>query len=242
MDRQHYEFGPFVLDLRRKLLLKNGVPLQPGQRGMALLEAMLAGDGRPVSKTDLMDAAWPGMSVEESNLSVQIAALRKLLGTAPGGGEWIITVQRLGYQLVLPTPADPSTAPQPMGGDVLVRPAEEGRPSIAVLPFDNMSPDPTHSFFADGITDEITTALSRLKSFFVIARNTMFTYKGKPVNIQTLGVELGVRYILEGSVRSASGRIRVSAQLIDSASGSHIWGERYDPGRYYSKRRCPHRP
>ncbi len=101
-------------------------------------------------------------------------------------------------------------------------------PSIAVLPFDNMSADPAQAFFADGITEDITTALSRLKGFFVISRNTMFTYKGKAVNIRTIGRELGVRYVLEGSVRKAGDRIRVTAQLVDAATGNHLWGEHYD--------------
>jgi adenylate cyclase len=107
-------------------------------------------------------------------------------------------------------------------------PAVPDRPSIAVLPFDNMSVDPAQDFFSDGITEDITTALSKLKGFFVIARNTMFTFKGKPVDVRAVGRELGVRYILEGSVRKAGDRIRVTAQLIDASTGSHLWGEHYD--------------
>ena len=223
MGQERLEFGPFALDTRRKLLLKNGVPLQQGQRALALLECLLSANGEPVSKDTLMEAAWPGSVVEESNLSVQIAALRKSLGPAPGGGDWIVTVQRLGYQLVLS--GEPLTGPS---AEIRTSPLRVGRPSIAVLPFDNISPGSEYGFFSDGLTEEITTALSRLKDFFVIARNTMFTYKGRPVNIQELGRELGVQYILEGSVRSAGGVVRVSAQLNDAFSGSQIWGERYD--------------
>ena len=103
------------------------------------------------------------------------------------------------------------------------------RPSIAVLPFSNMSADPEQEFFSDGITEDITTALSKLKGFFVIARNTMFTYKGKPVDVRAVGRELGIRYVLEGSVRKSSAdRVRVTAQLIEAASGVHLWAERYD--------------
>lgn len=102
------------------------------------------------------------------------------------------------------------------------------RPSIAVLPFNAMSADPEQEFFSDGLTEDITTALSKLKGFFVIARNTMFTYKGKPEDVRVLGRELGVRYVLEGSVRKAADRIRVTAQLIEAATGSHLWAERYD--------------
>jgi TolB-like protein len=107
-------------------------------------------------------------------------------------------------------------------------PAVPDAPSIAVLPFSNLSADPDQEFFSDGITEDITTALCRLKGFFVIARNTMFTFKGKAVDIRAVGRELGVRYVLEGSVRKAGDSIRVAAQLIDAATGSHLWGERYD--------------
>lgn len=108
------------------------------------------------------------------------------------------------------------------------RPALPDRPSIAVLPFNAMSADPEQDFFSDGLTEDITTALSKLKGFFVIARNTMFTYKGKPVDVRAIGRELGIRYVLEGSVRKSGNRVRVTAQLIDAASEAHLWAERYD--------------
>jgi len=102
------------------------------------------------------------------------------------------------------------------------------KPSIAVLPFQNMSGDPEQEYFADGIVEDIITALSRFRSLFVIARNSSFTYKGKAVDIKQVGRELGVRYLLEGSVRKSAGRVRITGQLIDSATGAHVWGERYD--------------
>ncbi len=102
------------------------------------------------------------------------------------------------------------------------------KPSIAVLPFDNMSDDPQQEYFSDGITEELITALSKLPKLFVIARNSTFTYKGKPVNIQQVGRELGVKYVLEGSVRKDENRVRITAQLIDAATGHHLWAERYD--------------
>jgi TolB-like protein/Flp pilus assembly protein TadD len=104
------------------------------------------------------------------------------------------------------------------------------KPSIAVLPFDNLSGDSGREYFSDGITDELTTRLSQLSGLFVIARNTAFTYKGRPVNIQDVGRELGVRYVLEGSVQQAGGRARINAQLIDAATGFHLWAERFDRG------------
>ena len=101
------------------------------------------------------------------------------------------------------------------------------RPSIAVLPFTNMSGDPEQEFFADGISEDIITALSKIRSFLVIARNSTFTYKGKAVGIKSVAKELGVRYVLEGSVRKAGNRIRITAQLIEAISGHHIWAEKY---------------
>ena len=102
------------------------------------------------------------------------------------------------------------------------------KPSIAVLPFQNMSGDPEQEYFADGMVEEIITALSRFKALFVIARNSSFTYKGKPVDVKQAGRELGVRYVLEGSVRKAGARVRITGQLIEAATGSHIWAQKFD--------------
>ena len=102
------------------------------------------------------------------------------------------------------------------------------KPSIAVLPFENMSGDPEQEYFADGMVEEIITALSRFKWLFVIARNSSFTYKGKAVNVKQVGRELGVRYVLEGSVRKAAGKVRITGQLIDAITGAHIWADRFE--------------
>ncbi len=120
-----------------------------------------------------------------------------------------------------PSPANPSTSPiQPL--------ALPDKPSIAVLPFQNMSGDPEQEYFADGMVDDIITALSRFTSLFVIARNSSFTYKGRAVDIKQVGRELGVRYVLEGSVRKAAGRVRISGQLIEASTGTHLWAEKFD--------------
>ena len=159
-----------------------------------------------------MDAAWPGMAVEESNLSVQIASLRKLLGPSPDGGEWIATIPRVGYRFVgepeATTPGEPRTAS-----------SEPVIPSLAVLPFQNLSGDPEQDYFADGVVEDIITALSRFKSFAVIARNSSFVYKGRAVDVRQVARELGVRYVLEGSVRRAGERLRITAQLVDGDVG-----------------------
>jgi adenylate cyclase len=122
------------------------------------------------------------------------------------------------FRVVPQAPADARPATQPL----------PDKPSIAVLPFENMSGDPEQEFFADGITEDITSALSKIRWFFVIARNSSFTYKSRTVDVKQVGRELGVRYLLEGSVRKSSNRIRITAQLVDAATGNHIWAERYD--------------
>ena len=125
--------------------------------------------------------------------------------------------------LSLRAPAPPAQAAGPHGAL-----AGPDTPSIAVLPFTNLSGDPEQDYFADGITEDITTALSRLRWLIVIARNSTFTYKGRAVDVRQVALELAVRYVLEGSVRTSSGHIRVTGQLIDAATGKHIWAERYD--------------
>jgi TolB-like protein/class 3 adenylate cyclase len=103
-----------------------------------------------------------------------------------------------------------------------------GKPSIAVLPFQNMSGDPEQEYFADGIVEDIITALSRTKALFVIARNSSFTFKGRAVDVRDVGRQLGVRYVLEGSVRKSANRVRITAQLVDASSGSHMWADRFE--------------
>src|SRR4029077_6288985 len=102
------------------------------------------------------------------------------------------------------------------------------RPSIAVLPFRNLSPDPDQEYFAEAVVEDITMALSRFHWLFVIARNSSFTYKGRAVDVKQVGRELGVRYVLEGSVRKAGNRIRIAGQLIDAETGAHLWADRFD--------------
>jgi TolB-like protein len=202
---------------------------------VALLRILIDRAGAPVSKDALMEAAWPGLSVEDSNLTVQIAALRRALGEVPGGESWIATLPRRGYRfagpavtktdaLVPATPTvDAATRPAPM----MALPLPD-KPSIAVLPFDNLSGDPEQGYFVDGMVEEIITALSRIRWLFVIARNSTFTYKGRAVDVKQVGRELGVLYVLEGSVRKAGNRVRISAQLLDATTGAHLWADRFD--------------
>jgi TolB-like protein/Tfp pilus assembly protein PilF len=214
------EFGPFVLDTERSTLAREGRAVPISSRGFELLRALVATPGRVVTKRDLMQAAWSDAAIEESNLSVQIAALRKQLGQAPDGGEWIATVPRSGYRFVGQIAAQPATD----------RPfiSPEDRPSIAVLPFTNLGGEKEQEYLADGITEDIITALIRFRWFFVIARNSSFFFKGQSLDVKQIASDLDVRYLLEGSVRKSGGRVRISAQLIDARSGNHLWAERYD--------------
>ena len=184
--------------------------------------------GEPVSKDALIEAAWPGVTVEESNLTVQIAALRRAFGEEPGGENWIETLPRRGYRYVGPVTAPVDSGPAAavaLSASALPLPDQ---PSIAVLPFQNLSGDPQQDYFADGVVEDIITGLSRIKWLFVIARNSSFTYKGRAVDVKQVGRELGVRYVLEGSLRKAGERVRISAQLIEAETNGHLWAERYD--------------
>jgi adenylate cyclase len=230
-----YAFGPFRLDVEGETLFQGTEPVALGQRAVALLRTLIDRAGAPVSKDALMEAAWPGLAVEDSNLTVQIAALRRALGEVPGGEGWIVTLPRRGYRFVGPAvtksdarvPATPTTDPTAKLPPTMA-PALPDKPSIAVLPFDNLSGDPEQGYFVDGMVEEIITALSRIRWLFVIARNSSFTYKGRTVDIKQVGRELGVLYVLEGSLRRAGNRVRITAQLIDATTGAHLWADRFD--------------
>ena len=213
-------FGPFSLDRSGRVLLRDGLPVEAGQRGVALLKALIAAQGGTVTKAELIEAAWPDVVVEEGNLTVQVATLRRLLGSAPDGGEWIVTVPRVGYRLAGQAKAPPAMAPR---ADALSR-----HPMLAVLPFQNMSGDPEQEYFADGVVEDIITALSRFRSFAVASRISSFVYKGRAVDVREVGRELGVRYVLEGSVRRAGSTLRITAQLIDADTGAHLWAKTFD--------------
>jgi TolB-like protein len=229
METADYPFGSFVFDSRRKMLLRGREPLSVGHKGLALLQTLLKAAGEPVSKSDLLDAAWPGATVEESNLTVQIATLRRLLGRSPEGGEWIITVPRLGYRFAHAVEPQSDAAPAFNGLDADVAPEPaSATPSVAVLPLVNTSGDPEQDYLADGITEDIITALNRCRWFFVTSRNSSFLYKDRSIDTRQIAGELDVRYLLEGSVRKSGDTVRVSVQLVDAPVGRDIWAQRYD--------------
>jgi adenylate cyclase len=223
-------FGEFRLDRRKGILFRKderGVfaPLVMGSRALGILGVLVDRAGEVVSRTDLIAAVWPGTTVEDSNLNVQIAALRRALNEGRTERGCIQTIPGHGYRFTAPVTrvAADAFAPLPSG-----LPPLPDKPSIAVLPFQNLSDDPEQEYFADGMVEEIITALSRITWLFVIARNSSFTHKGQAVDVKRVGRELGVRYVLEGAVRKAAGRVRISAQLIDAATGAHLWADRFD--------------
>ena len=225
-----FQFEGFRLDRQSRVLFRRDeagafVPMAVGSRALDVLDVLLDRAGNLVLRDELMAAVWPATTVEDTNLNMQIAALRRILDEGRADGSCIQTIPGRGYRFAVPVTrivADTS-ARQPSGAPPL-----PDKPSLAVMPFQNMSGDPEQEYFADGMVEEIITALSRIRWLFVIARNSSFTYKGQAVDVKQVGRELGVRYVLEGAVRKAADRMRISAQLIDAATGAHLWADRFD--------------
>jgi TolB-like protein len=223
-----YAFGPFRLDAASDTLVGPHGTIALGQRACVLLRTLASQPGALIAKSALMDAAWPGLAVEEGNLTVQISALRRTLAEAPGGGQWIGTVARRGYRFIGAV-QESDSLPTPRIGDVSgTGPADADRPSVAVIPFENAGGDPDKSYVSDGVTADIISALSRFSGLLVIAANSSFRYRGNQVDIRTVAQELGVRYVVQGSVRHGGDGIRISVQLIEAATGTHRWADRYE--------------
>jgi TolB-like protein/Tfp pilus assembly protein PilF len=219
-------FEDQVLDPERRELRRAGlaVPVEP--KVFDLLLYLVENRQRMVSKEDLIDAVWQGRIVSDSALTSAVNAARRALGDSGADQRLIRTVARKGFRFV-GTIVD---APMISAGEkapVAASPQRE-RPAVAVLPLTNMSGDPEQDYFADGITEDIITELSRWRWFPVIARHSTFAYKGRSIDIRQVGRELDARYVIEGSVRRAASRVRITVQLIDSVTGAHIWVERYD--------------
>ncbi len=221
------EFGPFRLDTDAGILFHGAEPTPLGQRAVALLALLVRRAGAPVSKEALIEAAWPAQAIEDSNLTVQMAAVRRILKDLTGDARWIETLPRRGYRYVGPAVAAPHSDRVAAASEAPTLTLPD-RPSVAVLPFANLSGDAEQDYFADGMVDDIITGLSRINWLFVIARNSTFIYKGRAVDVKEVGRELGVRYVLEGSVRKTGAWVRITGQLIDASTGVHVWAERYD--------------
>ncbi len=219
-----YFFEAYALDTDRRELKRGTELIALEPQVFDLLVYLIENRDRVVSKDDLIASVWQGRIVSESTLTSRINAARKAIGDSGEQQSLIRTVARKGIRFVgalrdqPAAPADPARPLFPL----------PDRPAIAVLPFTNMSDDSEQEYFSDGISEDIITALSKLRWFLVIARNSSFIYKGKSVHLKRIADELGVGYVVEGSVRKAGDRVRITAQLNDVATGSHIWAERYD--------------
>ncbi|PWJ16239.1 winged helix-turn-helix domain-containing tetratricopeptide repeat protein [Jannaschia seohaensis] len=200
----------------QRLAKLDGREIALGARAFDVLAYLFAHSDRVVSKAELLSHVWSDLIVEEGNLSVQIAALRKALGK-----ERIKTVPGIGYRLIrAATSAPPQAQPD--------QPSLPSIPSLAVLPFTNLTGSAEQDYLVDGIVTEVISALSRVSGFFVISSTSTFTYKGRSVDLAEVGQELGVRYVLEGSIQTAGNRIRIFTQLVEAESGHTLWQERFD--------------
>jgi TolB-like protein/cytochrome c-type biogenesis protein CcmH/NrfG len=226
-------FGDQKLDTERRELRRGADLVATEPQVFDLLVHLLANCDRVVSKDDLIASIWRGRIVSDSTVTSRINAARKAVGDSGDIQKLIRTIPRKGFRFVgeictLKANGKPvASSPYETHESTLALPPAD-RPAIAVLPFTNMTGDPQQEYFSDGISEDIITALSKLRWFFVIARNSSFTYKGKAVHLKQIAEELGVGYVVEGSVRKDGGRVRITAQLNDVFTGRHIWAERYD--------------
>jgi TolB-like protein len=227
MSSDDVRIGAFRLDFGRRELSRDGTVVQLGSRAIDILCVLAAAKGGVVTKDEIMKRVWPGLVVDESNIQVHVSALRKALDEGKDGLRYLIAVPGRGYRFLAPARLPPNESEKEEAARQQNLPLPD-RPSIVVLPFKNLSGDPEQEYFADGIVEDITTALSRMRWLFVIARNSSFAFKGRVVDAKQIGRELGVRYLLEGSVRKAMNRVRITGQLIDAATGGHLWADRFD--------------
>jgi TolB-like protein/Tfp pilus assembly protein PilF len=215
-----FVFGGHVLDVDRRELRRGGelVALEP--QVFDLLVYLIRNRERVASKDELIANVWSGRTVTESSLTTRVNGARKAVGDNGATQQVIRTIPRKGIRFVAPVREEMPAAPA-----ILTLP---DKPSIAVLAFTNMSDDPRHEHFADGMVEDLITNLSRMHWLFVIARSSSFMYKSRAVDLRRVGEDLGVRYVVEGSVRRVADRLRVTVQLIETETGRHIWADRYD--------------
>jgi TolB-like protein len=229
-----YLFEEYAFDTDRRELYRGADVVSVAPQVFDLLDYLIRNRERVVSKDDLINAIWNGRVVSDAALTTRLNAARIAIGDSGEEQRFIKTLPRKGFRFVGPVreaqvPAGAASADNPIEPP---RPALTlpDKPSVAVLPFANLSSDPEQDYFADGMVEEIITALSHFRQLFVIARNSSFTYKGRAVDVKQVGRELGVRYVLEGSVRKATNRVRIAGQLVDAVTGAHLWAERFDGG------------
>jgi len=223
-----YLVEEYAFDTDRRELHRGADVVSVAPQVFDLLDYLIRNRERVVTKDELINAVWNGRSVSDAALTTRLNVARSAIGDSGEEQRLIKTLPRKGFRFVGQV-REAREAARPNPGDVPESaPPLPDKPSIAVLPFENMSGDPEQEYFVDGLVEEIITALSRFKLLFVIARNSSFTFKGKAVDIKEVGRRLGVRYVLEGSVRKAAGKVRIAGQLIDAVTGAHIWADRFE--------------
>jgi TolB-like protein len=199
----------------------NGAEIALRPKSLDLLLALARNPGRVMSRDELFDAVWPDVTVTEDSIAQCVREVRRAIGDPEG--RILRTIVKRGYCLDVEDQSKAAALER-----ATAMPTEQGRPSLVVLPFQSISRDPNTEWFADGMVEEITTALSRFRSLLVIARNSAFTFKGQSVDVRDVGRLLGVRYVLEGSVRQAGEQLRVTGQLAEAETGNHVWADRFD--------------
>jgi TolB-like protein/Tfp pilus assembly protein PilF len=227
-----YLFEEYGFDTDRRELHRGADVVSVAPQVFDLLDYLIRNRERVVSKDDLINAIWNGRSVSDAALTTRLNAARSAIGDSGEEQRLIKTLPRKGFRFVgtvreAQRPASAAVADNPVEPPKLAL-ALPDKPSIAILPFTNLSSDLEQEYFADGMVEDIITALSRFKSLFVIARNSSFTYRGRAVDVKQVGRELGVRYVLEGSVQKAGDRVRITGQLVDASTGVHIWADHFD--------------
>src|SRR5262249_28912916 len=216
-----YEFGDFRLDAAQRRLTAGagGRAIELTPKDLDALHFLVRHPGELLDKSALISAVWPNVVVEENNLNQVISALRRALGDGSEGRRFIVTVPGRGYQFVAPVTEVREDTPAASE----VSPVRTDKASIAVLPFVNLTGDPGKDYFSDGLAEELIHILARVPGLKVPSRTSAFSYKGRNVDVRQIARDLEVGAVLEGSVRSAGERIRVTAQLIDGATGYHRW-------------------
>jgi TolB-like protein len=228
-----YFFEDCVLDSDRRELRRGAYVVPTAPQVLDLLDYLIRNRERVVSKDDLIRSVWNGRIVSDAALTTRLNAVRSAIGDTGEKQHLIKTLPRKGLRFVAKVQEDQRRTVEPVGsvvhsGDATPTQASAPRLSIVVLPFANLSDDPGQDYFVDGVTESLTTDLSRISGSFVIGRHTAFTYKGKAVDLKQIGRELSVHYVLEGSVQRGGGRLRVSVQLVDAKTGAHLWADRFD--------------
>jgi len=215
-----YRFGPFRFDAKGRVLFRGTMDLGLPPKAAETLRVLLANAGDVVDKDALLDTVWAGAVVGEGSLTRTISILRKALGGDAHSDKYIATVSKRGYRFVAPV----ESAAADTGG------APGERTMLAVLPFENLGTGRRYDYFSDGLTEELIAQLSRLnpQRLGIIARTSSMTFKGTPKGIAEIGHELGLHYVLEGSVRRSRGRMRIAVQLIQVSDETHVWAENYE--------------